>query len=73
MLALLDFISYLLTLYISGSIAMAVLSWLVAFDVVNSRNHIVHTVGEFLYRITEPFYGQYGACCPILVASIFRL
>jgi YggT family protein len=35
-------------------IASAVLSWLVAFNVVNPHNRLVATVGEFLYRITEP-------------------
>ena len=30
------------------------LSWLVAFNVVNSRNQFVAMVGDFLYRITEP-------------------
>ena len=54
MLALLAFISYLLTLYIYLLIAAAVLSWLVAFNVVNTRNPVVHAVGDFLYRITEP-------------------
>ena len=54
MLELLSFISYLLTLYIYVLIAAAVLSWLVAFNVVNPRNPFVMQVGEFLYRITEP-------------------
>jgi YggT family protein len=31
-----------------------VLSWLVAFNVVNARNPIVANIGEFLYRVTEP-------------------
>jgi YggT family protein len=35
-------------------IASAVLSWLIAFNVVNTRNPIVHNVGEFLHRATEP-------------------
>ena len=30
------------------------LSWLVAFNVVNARNPIVANIGDFLYRITEP-------------------
>ena len=51
---LLAFISYLLTLYVYVLIAAAVLSWLIAFNVVNTRNPTVHMVGEFLYRITEP-------------------
>jgi YggT family protein len=54
MLELLSFISYLLTLYIYVLIAMAVMSWLIAFNVVNARNPIVQTVGDLLYRITEP-------------------
>ena len=54
MIELLTFISYLLQLYIYILIAAAVLSWLVAFNVVNSRNPIVATIGEFLYKITEP-------------------
>ena len=41
-------------LYIWLLIASAVLSWLVAFNVVNTRNSIVAYIGEFLYRITEP-------------------
>jgi YggT family protein len=43
-----------ITLYIWILIAAAVLSWLVAFNVVNTRNPIVAAIGEFLYRITEP-------------------
>ncbi|HSA79596.1 MAG TPA: YggT family protein [Geminicoccaceae bacterium] len=41
-------------LYIWVVIASVVLSWLVAFNVVNTRNAFVHQVGEFLYRATEP-------------------
>jgi YggT family protein len=54
MIELLAFISYLLTLYIYILIAAAVLSWLIAFNVVNSRNHIVAVIGNFLYRVTDP-------------------
>ena len=35
-------------------IAMAIFSWLVAFNVVNTRNHVVAMVGDFLYRVTDP-------------------
>ncbi|HWM47506.1 MAG TPA: YggT family protein [Xanthobacteraceae bacterium] len=54
MRALLDVIMVVLDLYIWLLIAAAVLSWLVAFNVVNVRNQFVATVGDFLYRITEP-------------------
>jgi YggT family protein len=54
MRALLDVILLVLQLYIYLLIAAAVLSWLIAFNVVNTRNQFVSMVGEFLYRITEP-------------------
>jgi YggT family protein len=44
----------IIDIYIWLLIAAAVLSWLVAFNVVNTRNPIVANAGEFLYRITEP-------------------
>jgi YggT family protein len=43
-----------ITLYVYILIASAILSWLVAFNVVNDRNPIVSQIGDFLYRITEP-------------------
>ena len=54
MIELVGFISLLLTLYIYILVAAAVMSWLIAFNVVNPRNQFVSMVGEFLYRITEP-------------------
>src|SRR5258708_9209426 len=54
MRAILDVILIVLDLYIWLLIAAAVLSWLVAFNVVNSRNQFVAMVGDFLFRITEP-------------------
>lgn len=43
-----------ITLYIWLLVAAAVLSWLVAFNVINTHNRFVYMVGDFLYRITEP-------------------
>jgi YggT family protein len=54
MRALFLVIDLALQLYIWILIASAILSWLVAFNVVNTRNPVVASVGEFLYRITEP-------------------
>jgi YggT family protein len=54
MRALLDVILLILQIYVWLLIAAAVLSWLVAFNVVNTRNQVVHMIGDFLYRITEP-------------------
>lgn len=41
-------------IYVWLLIIGAVLSWLVAFDVVNTRNRFVAMVGEFCYKLTEP-------------------
>jgi YggT family protein len=54
MRALFLVIDLALQLYIWILIAAAVLSWLVAFNVVNVRNPVVGTIGDFLFRITEP-------------------
>jgi len=54
MRAILDVILIVLDLYIWLLIAAAVLSWLVAFNVVNARNQFVAMIGDFLFRITEP-------------------
>jgi len=54
MRAVLDVVLVALQIYVWLLIAAAVLSWLIAFNVVNTRNQFVATVGEFLYRITEP-------------------
>ena len=40
--------------YIWLLIAAAIMSWLVAFGVVNTRNRAVYMIGDFLYRITDP-------------------
>ena len=54
MRAVLDIILLILQIYIWLLIAAAVLSWLIAFNVVNTRNQVVAMLGEFLFRITEP-------------------
>ena len=43
-----------ITIYIWLLIASAVLSWLVAFNVVNTRNRFVYLLGDFLQKVTEP-------------------
>ena len=59
-------IDTIITLYIWILIASAILSWLVAFNVVNARNPVVANIGEFLYRITEPALRPIRALLPNL-------
>ena len=54
MQALFWLVDTVISLYIWALILSAVMSWLVAFGVVNSRNRFVYVVGDFLQRITEP-------------------
>ena len=54
MLAIFWLIDTVVGIYIFMLIASAILSWLVAFNVINTNNRVVYMVGDFLYRVTEP-------------------
>ena len=64
MRAILDIVLIVLDLYVWLLIASAILSWLIAFNVVNTRNQFVSAVGEFLYRITEPILAPIRSMMP---------
>jgi YggT family protein len=49
-----NLISTVIQIYIYVLVASAVLSWLIAFNVVNMRNPAVATIVDVLYRLTEP-------------------
>lgn len=51
---LIQVVQIALQLYTWAIIISAILSWLVAFNVVNTSNRIVYLIGDFLYRVTEP-------------------
>jgi len=54
MAPLIGFIVLVIDLYIWVVIASAILSWLVAFNVVNTNNRFVLSIADMLYRLTEP-------------------
>ena len=66
MRALLEVILVVLQIYVWLVIAQAVLSWLIAFNVVNTRNQFVAMLWDFLYRITEPVLGPIRRIMPNL-------
>jgi YggT family protein len=66
MRAVLDIVLIVLDLYVWLLIASAILSWLIAFNVVNTRNQFVAAVAEFLYRITEPLLAPIRSFMPNL-------
>ena len=43
-----------ISLYVWALIIAAVLSLLIAFNVLDTRNRFVWAVGDFFYRLTEP-------------------
>jgi YggT family protein len=54
MVPLIGFLVLVIDLYIWVVIASAILSWLIAFNVVNTQNRFVYSVADMLYRVTEP-------------------
>jgi YggT family protein len=62
--ALLWLIDTLITIYVWLLIAQAILSWLLAFGVVNRYNRAVAVIGDFLYRATEPVLRPIRAFLP---------
>ena len=54
MLALIRTVDLALSIYWWLLIAAAIFSWLYAFNVVNPRNQFVGSVGNMLFRLTEP-------------------
>jgi YggT family protein len=54
MIALLNLIVTLISIYIWVLIIGVVLSWLIAFNVVNTQNRFVYMVADTINRLTEP-------------------
>ncbi|MBV8651754.1 MAG: YggT family protein [Alphaproteobacteria bacterium] len=51
---LIQLVLIVINLYWWVVIAQVIMSWLVAFGVINTYNRIVAQIGEVLYRLTEP-------------------
>ncbi len=54
LLRLIDFLGYLVQLYVYIIIASVILSWLMAFGVVNPYNPTVRAIWQGLNAVTEP-------------------
>lgn len=64
MRALLDVILVVLQLYWWIVIAMIIMSWLISFNVINTRNEFVATVWRVLNALTEPVLGPIRRVMP---------
>ena len=54
MLALFQTIDLVLSIFTWILIGSAIFSWLYAFNVINSSNRFVASLGSFFYNVTEP-------------------
>lgn len=54
MLEFLSFVSYVITLYTYVVIASVILSWLLAFNVINAYSPFVRSLWNALRAVTEP-------------------
>lgn len=58
MLNFFQFIDWLIGAYIWIIIIQAIMSWLIAFNVINTHNRFIYAVGNALYQLTEPVVGR---------------
>lgn len=64
--ALIEILRLVLGLYIWVLIVGAVLSWLIAFDIINSRSRFVQSVGDICSRLTEPLLRPIRRIVPLV-------
>lgn len=68
MIVILQIVQVLLTVIWWIIIVQAILSWLIAFNVINTQNDTVRTIWEALKRMTEPLYRPIRRILPDLGA-----
>ena len=56
------------SLYIWVLIINAIISWLIAFNVLNTSNRFVYSILELTYRLTDPFLNRIRRFLPNLGA-----
>jgi YggT family protein len=64
MLELLNFINYVINLYSYVVFAAVIMSFLLAFNVINPRNSVVQTIWTTLTALTEPLLGPIRRALP---------
>jgi len=64
MRAILEIVFLVINIYMNVIIASAVLSWLIAFNVVNVRNDVVRAIWTTLTALTEPLLAPIRRALP---------
>ena len=68
MIAIFYLVLQILKIYTYVVIANVIISWLVAFNVLNTQNRFVFLILEFTYRLTDPFLNRIRRYLPNLGA-----
>jgi len=68
MIAIFYLVLQILKIYTYVVIANVIISWLVAFNVLNTQNRFVFSILEFTYRLTDPFLNKIRRYLPNLGA-----
>ena len=66
MIAIYYLVLQLLKLYSYVVIANVVISWLIAFNILNTSNRFVYSILEFTYKLTDPIYNKIRRFLPNL-------
>ena len=66
MIAIFYLFLQVLKLYSYVVIANVVVSWLIAFNILNTQNRFVYSILEFTYRLTDPILNKIRRFLPNL-------
>ena len=58
MIAIFYLVLQILKLYSYVVIANVIISWLIAFNILNTQNRFVYSILEFTYRLTDPILNK---------------
>ena len=70
MIAIFYLVLQILKLYSYVVIANVIVSWLVAFNVLNTQNRFVYGILELSYRLTDPFLNKIRHFLPNLIVGM---
>ena len=68
MIAVFYLVLQVIKLYSYVVIANVVISWLIAFNILNTTNRIVYSILEFTYKLTDPILNKIRGFIPNLEA-----
>ena len=66
MIAIFYLVLQILKLYSYVVIANVIISWLIAFNILNTQNRFVYSILEFTYRLTDPILNKIRRFLPNL-------